>query len=329
MSDDAQTRPSRPAEFPFSDWQVGVEHAANRLNGRLKHCARSAFHHLRKAWQLHGVDDEMSAFRALTAEEEAATSIIEALKRQRYPGAEKLQAKSHIHKCSIWPLVRAVNHVMSRVGLPPPQVVLSRSGKPHLKVSVNITALAGIEGAPMWAQPDHPLNFAIRSGSASKTVIASFEEELAQLASLTGEQSISSYMALEANQRNLLLYASDHGIPHVSFSDDMLIERGRRVSVLLTIMIAIAQTPVHQIFVVQCLEAILRALKRIEGGLFDYDALKRPFGTPQISIERSADAGRRVVLRRDIHVEMGWAGLRHPWSWEKPRTVNLRYQFYA
>lgn len=66
----------RAVEFPFADWLLGVEDAGNRLAGRVRHCSRSAFVHLRKAWRLHGVDDEMSAFRAITAEEEAATALI-------------------------------------------------------------------------------------------------------------------------------------------------------------------------------------------------------------------------------------------------------------
>jgi len=51
-----------------------------KLGGRIPHCLNSAYHHLRRSWTLQPIDSEMSLFRAITADEEAATVLTLALK---------------------------------------------------------------------------------------------------------------------------------------------------------------------------------------------------------------------------------------------------------
>jgi hypothetical protein len=77
-------------ELPFTEAQATIEKCIEMLAGRPRHCGRSAFRHLRKAWMLYPIDREMALFRAITAEEEAATALILAMKQRRYPGAELL-----------------------------------------------------------------------------------------------------------------------------------------------------------------------------------------------------------------------------------------------
>lgn len=77
--------------MPFEDIHLRIEEAIEKLKvPRIRHACRNAFNHLRKAWVLHPIDAEMSSFRAITAEEEAAAAVIRALRHKHYPNAEKL-----------------------------------------------------------------------------------------------------------------------------------------------------------------------------------------------------------------------------------------------
>ena len=82
----------RPVEMPFDSIHLSIQEAVEKITvPRIRHACRSAFNHLRKSWILHPVDAEMSAFRAITAEEEAASAVIRALRHQSYPNAESLR----------------------------------------------------------------------------------------------------------------------------------------------------------------------------------------------------------------------------------------------
>jgi hypothetical protein len=326
MSDSADTATQRSEAFPFSEWQLGVEEAANRLSGRVKQCARNAFIHLRKAWRLHGIDDEMSAFRAITAEEEAATALIQALKVRGYSGADRLRPWKHVHKSAFWPLIAAVNQVLLRSRMPAPRVVLSRKGPPRVRVNINVTELAGGNGEPVWAEPDQPLNFAIRSGNALAPLIHLFEEEFAELASEAGENSIKAYVERQANTRNLLLYASDDGVPAASFQDDMLHERARRVCVLVIIAMIVMQTRQRQLFVTQCLEAVLRALDTFNGPAFDYTEADDKADRTLVTIHTNEQEPAQISVRRPIDVGTVWDGsLGRRWGKRPPYSVSATF----
>ncbi len=51
------------------------------------------------------------AFRAITAEEEAATALIFALQRRRYPRANELDSYKHAHKAGLTPFLRAIESI--------------------------------------------------------------------------------------------------------------------------------------------------------------------------------------------------------------------------
>lgn len=81
----------------------------------------------------------------------------------------------------------------------------------------------------------------------------------------------------EANLRNSLLYAQSDGIPSVTFKRSLLLAKLRRVCLMLQVTIGILQTPAHQLFAVQCLEAYLGALRRLPQAGFDFD-IEEPTG---------------------------------------------------
>lgn len=318
-------REDRPDTLPLAEWQLWVEAAGDKLTGRIRHCAHSAFDHLRRAWTLHGVDDPMSAFRAITAEEEAATALILALQRRRYPGADKLSPWNHVHKSSFWPLIAAISDMMHRSGMPAPQVMLSKTSKPHVVIRIDLNAMAGLTGDPVFAEPEPPLNFTMRAGQASATMVHMFEEELAALASIAGEKSIHTYVKREANLRNKLLYASDTGIPSVSFADAMIVERARRACVLLVLTVIVLQAPECQLFVLQCLEGLLRALKMIGDTAFSYEGADPPRDRRQLKIERIVGQPTRIAMTRPTNVRISFGSTPRPLAWPEPVTVRVNY----
>lgn len=327
MTSSAQSpAPGRPADFPFSDWQIGVEDAAGRLTGRARNCARNAFLHLRGAWHLHYLDDEMAAFRAITAEEEAATALIQALKARRYAGAERLRPWNHVHKSAFWPLVDAVNRVLVASGMPAPKVALSRKGPPRVALKIDVAAMTGSK-EPLWGEPDHPLNFVLRAGDETEPLLHFFEKQFAELAAERGARSLKEHVEREANLRNRLLYADDAGCPSVSFDDDMLRARALRVGILVILAIIVMQTTERQLFVTQCLEALLRVLDAQGGIAFDYADATPPRDRQLLMIRRMPGEDAKVSLRRPIAVDGVWGN--QGWGFPAPlRSAKVVVRFF-
>jgi hypothetical protein len=98
----SESHPSDNEKCPLSDFASQLEKATERLDKPVRFRAKNAFLHLHKAWRLLRVDQGMAAFRAITAEEEAATALIVSLKRKRYPNSDRLNARNHDHKSSIY-----------------------------------------------------------------------------------------------------------------------------------------------------------------------------------------------------------------------------------
>lgn len=290
--------PDRPAEMPFDDIHLGIEAAIEKLKvPRVRHACRSAFNHLRKSWILHPVDAEMSSFRAITAEEEAATAVIRALRHRSYPNADKLNDRNHVHKSALWPFMTAVRDKMVEKNISAPTIGLRTEGTPRIELSVDIGSQAGLD-RPLWGTPDEPFNFSMWSDRKGPFELHDFSEELEMLATGKGARNIEVYVKSEANARNQVLYASDQGIPSVMFEDAYLLSRRRRVTTLLILTIAIMQTEVHQLFLVQCLDALLRAIQGFNG-----DPLDLPMVDPdveRIELIEQSDGSMKLAHVRPI-----------------------------
>jgi hypothetical protein len=130
-------------------------------HGHGKHCARSAVRHMIRASKLKGIDPEMAAFRALTAEEEAASALIHSLKWHRYKLSEQLKPRDHIQKAAVYPFFLAVEGLLAR-GVPreaDPQLEIDESSpKPRIRIKV---LDHDKESILRWAYPEPPLHFNI------------------------------------------------------------------------------------------------------------------------------------------------------------------------
>lgn len=286
--------PNRPADLPLDEIHEQLEKAVEKLKiPRVKHPARSAWNHLKKAWVLHPIDSEMSLFRAITAEEEAATALIRALQEQRYPNAKLLNSQAHPHKAAIWPFIIAFADKLTERNIPLPHVALRVEGSPRIELSMDIGGPSGLH-TPLWGTPDEPFNWSMWSDYTGKMKPHDFSVELAALASRNGAKSISAYISEEANKRNRILYASDEGIPAIFFADSLLLGKRQRVTVLLTLTIAVMQTRKHQMGFVQCLDALLRAIDRFSGEAVEIAPVDTD--AEHISMTEQPDGSMRAAL---------------------------------
>lgn len=290
--------PDRPAEIPLDDLHLRLEEAIEKLNPpRIRHACRSALNHLRKAWTLHPIDSEMSLFRAITAEEEAATAVIRALNVRKYPNAERLKERQHQHKAAIWPFITAIADKLAEKNISMPTLSLRVEGEPRIELSIDIAGQAGLD-QPLWGTPDEPFNWTFWSDRTGPFKPHDFSEELAALASEKGTRDIEAYIADEANLRNQLLYASDLGIPSVAFADSLLFGRRQRVTVMLVITIAILQTRTHQLFLVQCLDALLRTITRFDGEPLNIPAAD--LMVPRLEMAEQVDGSMKALIVRPV-----------------------------
>lgn len=260
-------------QLPLDDMQQQLEKAIGLLTGRPKNCARNAFRCLRRAWVLRTVDPEMSIFRAITGEEEAATALMFALKHRGYPGSDRLLPRDHAQKAAWIPFIEAIGMMMSDSGVPAGQILLKAAGAARIDISIPAEALGLQDADGRHIMPDEPLNLTIRSGPSEREAeVANFASEVEAWATARGKSDIRLWISEAANLRNQVLYAADGGIPTLtSDPTKFILERRRRVQVLLMVTIAILQVHAPQPLAVQALQGFLKLMRNIDVTGFDFD----------------------------------------------------------
>lgn len=274
-------------DLVLTDVQKSVERCVLMLKGRLMHCGRSAFRHMRRAWEIKDIAPELAAFSMITAEEEAATAIILCLKSRGYPGADKLNHQSHPHKLSITPFLLSAAEIFELLDYAMPEIKISE-GKDTYKVILRVDAnkLFGFKTeTKQFVEPVPPLHFVINDGSGP----LDFTKRFSEFTEGKGFDSIVSFVTHEANFRNKLLYASDTGIAHVRLPEGFFAARVHRVTNLFVILLLIAQSPEKQLFVCQCLDALLQIHRKINESQFSFEPLD-PSKSNLINVEK-LDAG--------------------------------------
>ncbi len=252
----------------------------------------------------------MCAFRAITAEEEAASALIFALRQRAYPDASKLNHRNHVHKVAITQFIKAASSLVAKAGF---QTFTARiapeADPPRLDVLLDLRQIGINASGPVPMRPDEPLNFVVRSDTPDGEFrVHDFQNQLADLAKGASVDSIMQHMKEEANLRNRLLYATDTGIPRVTLDPSFLAERQKWVMVLIGLTIVIQQTPAHQLFAVQAVKSLLRVIGKAESEVFEFDA-----ATPQpeegIMVHRADENATpvvRFVRRYAMQVEVAY-----------------------
>lgn len=232
----------------------------DNAKGHSKHCARNAIHHLERAWKLREIDPEMAVFRAITAEEEAATAIFLVLKEQGYENAEKIKFKKHSYKQALEPFLRGIGKFADKWSKEPgfpfgEKYVLSLEGKGQDK---KLSLSFNFHERMITCIP--PLGFSIMLNDRQYF----FEKELLEITSGKTREDIVKHVERTANKRNELLYAQPNGIPSVGNIDGFLKKRRDVVIGFLRIYGLVYPYREKAIFVQQALNAFLIMMGEIE-----------------------------------------------------------------
>jgi hypothetical protein len=237
---------------------------ANCINesakGHSRNCVRSAIRHIEMAWKIKDIDPEMAVFRAITAEEEAATAIFLALKEQRYEGANKIKYKKHPYKLALEPFIRSICKFSEKWSKFPGfpfgdkfQLKIVGEGKEQ-KLEISFHYKEGL----ITSIP--PLGFEItKTGKPYH-----FEEELLEITSLKNREEFIKHIQEVANQRNQVLYAQPNGIPNVQNAEGYIRRRKDIVFILLRVFALIYPYKEKALFVQQALSAFLTMMGDIE-----------------------------------------------------------------
>lgn len=228
---------------------------------RGRHSLRNAWLHLEKAWKIRNVDPGMAMFRGFTAEEEAATGLIYALRDIGYTDANRLNPYNHPHKHSIYAFFEILSDWFAEsvqpLGLDVHLRLGSKDDPDRLKLRFKIE----IDGKEFFATPEPPLNWNVSVDGKP----ISFQQQVKKLTSVRNAKHIDKYLQTTANERNQVLYAAPQGCPHVeSVSDEFFPHQKNKVMTMAYAYLLIEPYKEKQPFVQQALDALLKMLGRTE-----------------------------------------------------------------
>lgn len=223
-----------------------------------RHCFRSALLHLKKAAAISVVDPGMAAFRAITAEEEAASGLMRILQDLKYPAADKLNPRDHTHKHAVFPFICIIGLFFNECKdwIPEGRLrLLDRGGQARLVIELLLPD--GVSGVS-----DMPLHFSASDHDTGE--LLSFDSQIRRFEGSLRAASVRTFLKAEANRRNTILYASSTGVPNVVFDgDDFILERKRRVIVMLYAYLMIFPYSAHQDFVSHSLDEFVKLLDKL------------------------------------------------------------------
>jgi hypothetical protein len=192
--------------------------AIEDCGGNIKGCAESAIFHLEQAFSLVGIDNEMAIFRAITAEEEAASSLFFCLKNNKYENADKIAFKNHLYKLGLNPCLEAATRKLGEI------IQNDRFWFDDFKIrhsTINnrrcIELVFRLKDDGEYISPVPPLNFSIDSlksgvdGRLSKTSLSNnIIDEFKTMALENQAKDVMKGLEEIAKQRNVLLYSVFH-----------------------------------------------------------------------------------------------------------------------
>lgn len=244
-------------DIQWTDFERKIDELCQKTAAPGKHCARNAMFHLKKAWLLVKQDPEMAVFRGITAEEESASAVFDALKRRKYELSDKLNPKDHIQKHALSQFINAVMSMFLQLNKQHqlnPRFVFDDSGKkPLLEIEYNYSKFT-TDPNKNFITPEPPLHFSVSNIFG----LYDFSREIDNLAKSKQYDSISKYIKKRANARNQILYASPAGIASISNVENFLQAQRDIVTNNLILYLLIEPHKIKQSFVEQSLKSFLK-----------------------------------------------------------------------
>jgi hypothetical protein len=248
-------------ELELDKREVKIFEMIKATKSRGKHSLRNAWYHLERGWAIRGIDPAMATFRGITAEEEAATGLIYAVRDRDYDNSNLLNPWNHSHKHSIYPFFQLLSDFFAEsiepMGYKPGIRLGSVDDPSRLKIYIPMI----VNGVEVFAMPDPPLNLNIKVDGKP----ISFKRQVDKLATLKNVKRVEKYITDKANERNKLLYASVNGYPHLeSIADEFFIEQKKKVMTMAYSYLLIEPYNEKQPFVQQTIDSLLNMLGRIQ-----------------------------------------------------------------
>lgn len=239
-----------------------------RVVGLLRHepedwtrrCFDAAFIHLAFAHRIKDVDPAMAVFRAITAEEEAATALLRALLARGYAEKSEILPKDHFQKAAVYPYLLAITKHTSYLRMNGIKEV--KLGIPNNEETPRLQLALVLDGDNdgIVARPDPPLNLRIREAGE----VVNYRKYFLELISPSGFEDIRNYLNTKKNQRNLLLYASPSGLLNPGAIDDStLLDYKRRIMVILKAALLIWPYQEPQPFVQEAVRSFIELAGRL------------------------------------------------------------------
>ena len=244
----------------FTNFENGCIDLLLETKSRGKHCFRSAVDHLKKGWALRQIDPNMAVFRAITAEEEAASGLIYVIKERLHIDSEKLDPRSHRHKSAVVPFIQILGmHFKEIVEAHDMQPILHlRAAEGDLPKHLGIGLKVKVAGVEQIAYPIPPLNLR----TTISGLVPSYKSQSKELLKEAGAASVKEYISGLANLRNKILYSSADGIPTIEdLADDFFINRKKRVMAMLNAYLFIEPYEEIQPFVQDAVHAFVAMLE--------------------------------------------------------------------
>ena len=223
-----------------------------------RHSLMNAWEYIRKADMLFDIDKNMSAFCAITAEEEAATGLLKLIKERRYPDSDRLQPNQHPHKVAVFFVLKALWLHLSRPGgaIHTIQVTGYDQEKLQLRGFTNFLP----QGLFIVFDP-LPLNLVATDPNGQPY---NYQPQVDELTSKTESGKLSKHIKSEANDRNLILYADQNGLPSVEMKETFIRVREKRVEIISHLYVLIAQHKEQQPLVESFTKVFARLIQSVK-----------------------------------------------------------------
>jgi len=261
MSEASTPKPSDNLLFDVKPLDRALIDIIPRMASPTRWPAFNAVRHLNRAWKIRNGDPEMALFRSITAEEEAASALILALKRRHYPDAANLRHNDHLDKNAVIPFFDALSRVIEKIRpVEAFEVLLDLKHDPP-RLALRFTLREPLTGTDINVYPKPPLHFKLTRGPTGKERFEDFRDGLKEVASKTESASIVEHLRQRAQHRNRLLYASDKGYPEYRGNIDAAMRAYQRNTLtLLRIYHLVDPYPQRQNFVAQAVRSFSKVV---------------------------------------------------------------------
>jgi hypothetical protein len=240
-----------------------LRYAVNRLPPKVRFRGENVFVGFEKAYRLLPIDREMASFRAITAEEEAASALFRALHLRKYEGADELNLHDHRHKSALRPFLAAVQRAMFREHIFTLNLTLDGE-TPSIAIGIPLASF----GVSIPGKEDLQLELAEPLGltaelPGAKSVVEAIQNEFTSIATADEFATVKKYIDSEANKRNGLLYATNTALPTTQVTEASIKHREERAMLALYLCVAVLQVEKPQILGQDALTAFLNLVRKL------------------------------------------------------------------